>query len=583
MGEGGGGLMGVLARAMTLLMQPAGAASAMESALGMIGEATGADRVYVFEKVADSDGPVVSQRFEWVRAGVPAEIGNPEMQNMPIGRFPSVSVGLRSGVAYQASLGLFSPPERAFLAAQGIKSLASAPVLLGGEFWGFIGIDACRAERSWSSDEMDLLRAMAAAVGGVMMRKRIEDSLRSQADELRRHRRVALSLIEDAQRAGRAAEDASRAKSTFLAMMSHEIRTPLNGVIGFTDLLLAEGLSNDQAETARAIRGCGETLLALISDILDITKIESGRVEFEKRSADLEAAARTVVASFEAEARGNGTEITLAYDAGAPRWFRADINRIRQVLFNLVGNAVKFTRGGRIDVAIGVADELAEPGTVRVDFSVTDTGPGVREEEASRIFEPFVQGEAAMKGAAGGTGLGLAISRKIVEAMGGAIRVVSPPAGGARFEFSILAEWASGPEGSSRPAERGLSAAAAAQTRVMVVDDVRTNLLLMTAMLRRLGFVPVTASSGAEACALFESGAFDLVFLDVLMPEMSGYEVVRRIREMAPTPRPWVVALTADALVENRRRCEEAGMDDFVTKPIRIDDIDACLARWRAA
>jgi signal transduction histidine kinase/AmiR/NasT family two-component response regulator len=572
-----------LVEALARLLQPGRFEDLLQDALRLVGEAAKADRVYVFENHESADGAdvLMSQRYEWTREGVTPQIGNLDMQDLSYGNYPGVLETFRAGCSYQRLSRDFTPREHALLDSQGIRSLACMPIILEGALWGFVGVDDCHEERAWSDGQLLALKTAAIGIGGAIVRRDAERDLEGKAEELRRQRGVALSLMEDARIAAEQAAEASLAKTTFLAMMSHEIRTPLNGVIGYTDLLLAEGLTERQAEIAHTIRTCGETLLGLVTDILDISRIESGRVELDWEDGAPADCLESVVRSLGGAAAERGVRLISQLDPACPPRLRTDFRRLRQILLNLTGNALKFTRNGCVNIGLSMRDDAARG--LRLVGSVEDTGEGIAPEDLERIFEPFRQGEGARRLATGGSGLGLAICRRLVEAMGGTIAVSSQLGKGARFTFDIAAASALGEAPSlSEPAG---AAAKQAPLRILVVDDVAVNVRLLVGILKRLDLKAESASDGREALRKFEEGRYDVIFMDVLMPELDGIETVHRMRDLERAnswSRSWIIAITADALVENRERCQAAGMDDFVTKPVRLQDIRACLDRRRA-
>ncbi len=566
--------------ALSTLLQPGDLDASMQRALEIIGRAVDADRMYIFEihSSRSFDELLMSQRHEWTAAGVSKELDNEAMQNLSFSQFQGMLESLQAGNAYARIRRHFTEAQHAILDPQGILSFVVMPIMLKNELWGFVGFDDCKTERAWSNADLENLRAAAAGLGGAIVRQQMERSFRRQTEELRRHQRVALSLAEDARLAEQAAAKASAAKSTFLAMMSHEIRTPLNGVIGFTDLLLAEGLPDHQAELAESIKTCGETLLSLISDILDISKIESGRLDLNYEPTDVAVCTRSVVASFEPLLSTRQIDLSCSVDPGLPKWLHVDQSRYCQILFNLVGNAAKFTRQGSVSVDIWIESHLDR---MYLCGKVTDSGVGMSTEDLANIFEPFQQGEGARKHAVGGTGLGLAICRRLVESMGGQISAQSQAGEGSTFSFSIATRTAAPP--AAKPPQESSFGRDSNQMRILVVDDVPVNLKLSCRLLERLGFKAETASNGADALSMLDSTEYDIVFMDILMPEMDGYEAAHRIRQQQAKDgrQPWIIALTAHALVENRHACIEAGMDDFLTKPLRLSDMQAAIERWR--
>ena len=402
----------------------------------------------------------------------------------------------------------------------------------------------------------------------------------ARTEELTMSRRVALSLMEDAQKAVAAAEQANMAKSSFLAMMSHEIRTPLNGVIGFTDLLLAENLPAHQEELVSTIRSCGNSLLGLISDILDLSKIESGRMDIEMLPCPLRECLKEVFVSFEPALRSKNLSVSLDVGDSVPAEIVTDPKRLRQIFFNLVGNAIKFTSEGSITVRIDAASTPG--GRLLLDCEVSDTGIGIPDDEQQRIFEVFGQADPSIHRRFGGTGLGLAICRKLVEAMGGKISVASTLGKGTSFKIRLPAYRAEITSKIERPAQAP-PLADIGGLRILAVDDVPTNIRLMSGILKKLGCVPSTATDGKQAVHLAGEDGFDAIFMDVLMPVCDGLEATRMIRKLEGKilgRRPaYIVAITADAFAENKARCFEAGMDEFLTKPLRMDLILDAIQR----
>ena len=571
-----------VADALTILLEPGrGFASATTEFLGRLGVAADVDRAYFFEIATGTSPLTYSQRCEWVREGVSRELHNPALQNIRYETvFPGMLPLLSEGTAFPLLARDTEPPLREVLEAQEVRSMALMPVHSHGEFLGFIGFDDCRTERIWKGEELELLRAAAAGLGSAILRHNMEESMIVRTEELTKSRRVALSLMEDAQKAVAASQQANTAKSAFLAMMSHEIRTPLNGVIGFTELLLAENLPDHQAEIVSTIRSCGNSLLGLISDILDLSRIESGRMDLEMVPCSLSECLREVLVSFEPSLKSKNLSLSSHVGDSVPAELVTDPKRLRQIFFNLIGNAIKFTSEGGLSVKV---DASSKPGgRLLLECEVSDTGIGIPEEEQQRIFEVFGQADPSIHRRFGGSGLGLAICRKLVEAMGGTISVVSAPGKGTSFRFALPAYRAK----NIRPIEAAAEASPIANVRglrVLAVDDVPTNLRLMTGILKKLGCEPATAGDGQQAFRLVEETGFDVIFMDVLMPVCDGLEateMIRKLEEECPGRQPaYIVALTADAYAENRTRCIEAGMDEFLTKPLRMDLILAAIQR----
>jgi len=374
-----------------------------------------------------------------------------------------------------------------------------------------------------------------------------------------------------------AAEAGSRAKSAFLANMSHEVRTPMNGVIGMAELLLREPLGDKGRRYAETIQRSGRALLGVLDDVLDLSKVEAGQLRLEVAPLDLSALVIEMKDLFGEAARAKGIRLSLEVAPDAARWVTGDALRLRQVLLNLVSNAVKFTGQGTI--AVSARGEAG--GAVR--FEVKDTGIGIAHDQQARIFDAFAQAEDGTTRRYGGTGLGLSISRHIVGLMGGTIGVHSVPGEGSLFWFSVPLAEALAPGAAQLATGGGAPAGKAlAGRRVLVVEDEPVNAEVTRAMLLRLGVEVVTADDGAQAVVAHARQAFDCVLMDCQMPVMDGLEATRRIRgaeAAGGAERTPIVALTAHVLPEHRKDCIDAGMDDYLAKPFSATALEQVLAR----
>ncbi len=405
----------------------------------------------------------------------------------------------------------------------------------------------------------------------VTARKQTEEELREAKARLEQTVHTEKELT----RTARAAE---RAKSEFLAVMSHEIRTPMNGVLGFADLLAQTPLDGSQLDFIHTIQRSGTALLRIIDDILDYSRLEAGRLKIEDAEFSLRQLLQNVEGLMSPAAHQKGVQLEIKIAETIPDRLIGASDRIQQVLVNLTGNAIKFTPTHG-NVVIGCRQ--AGPGVC--DFFVQDTGIGIPASQIAQIFEPFVQADASLTRRYGGTGLGLAISRRFVELMNGSLSVESTPEKGSRFHFSIpLAaaedQTARQEELESSPLQKNF--ASLHPLNILVAEDDAVNRKLMVKILRRLGYSTLIAHNGREAVAIFQTQRPNCILMDLHMPELDGIAATRAIRAFEQNGhRTFIAALTADVLPEERARCRTAGMDDYLTKPLRQETLARTLAK----
>ncbi|MBF0560913.1 MAG: response regulator [Alphaproteobacteria bacterium] len=540
-------IMGAMAEAARHFLDVSDWRPYLHPVLAALGDALGVCRVYVLALHREDDALTLEVLHEWVAVGIrPRPLGKDvSLAGFGLGGWVEK---LRQGQTVHGLVREMPPEEQAVFQDLDVKSILVVPLFVGREWWGVVGFEECRKERVWLQSEIDVLTAAVGTLGAAIHRSQSDDALSAARDE---------------------AERASRAKSDFVAAMSHELRTPMNAVVGMHFLLQKTDLTEQQRDFVRKAENAARSLLNIINEILDFSKMEAGKIEMEMTEFRISDVLDRLADLVNTLALQKNIELVIREPRGVPDCLMGDPNHLGQILLNLVNNAIKFTHEGSIVVAVNV--EMAGEGTVALRFAVRDTGIGMTAGQQQKLFQAFTQADASTTRKYGGTGLGLVISKKLVEMMGGTIEVVSEPDKGSEFSFTVSFDaCASRDMKTSLLPNRDIVA-----MRALVVDDLAEARDSMARMLEGFGMRATGVSGGQEAldeltrAAMADEPPYDLVLADWMMPSMNGLELVRNVQGNSQLGAvPFIVMVTGFGRDDLLRESQGMHIEEVLTKPV---------------
>ncbi len=547
--------------------------------LQRLGSAVEASRIYIFQNHTDDAGCIIpDQAYEWVDMKTHASQNVKILMNIPfeesgLGRWREI---LKSGNAVHGVVAFMPEAEKQILGKAGIMSILAVPIFVENKWWGFMKFDDCSNPREWTKTEIDLLCSSADLIGAAILREQVETVIRTAKDETDALNKQLERSIHQANMLAIEAEGANAAKSDFLANMSHEIRTPMNGILGMISLLYDSSLSPEQRKYADIIRHSSESLLTIINDILDFSKIEAGKLELEATDFNLHTVIEQVIDLIVIKAQEKGIELNCLISPEVPNFFKGDAIRLKQILTNLVGNAVKFTKKGEIVLKAELRSQDASKAVVY--FEVKDTGIGISKDSIGTLFKAFTQIDSSTTRKFGGTGLGLSISKRLVEKMGGEIGVESDEGNGSTFWFTVTLRKHKAPENPDvLPLEKFHA------VRILSVDDNETNRIVMSNMLSSWEFMHDEVSDAKTALETLRNAKnagtpYHLAFLDMLMPEIDGESLAREIKN-DPLIKDTQLVMMSSAGPSFEKKYRDTNLFAAIqSKPVKKSQLFDCIA-----
>jgi signal transduction histidine kinase/ActR/RegA family two-component response regulator len=562
--------------------------ASIHQVLSILGGGTDADRVYVWHihrNHHDRSDPdlYTSQMYEWSMGAEPQQ-DLAICTNRPVSEAIPTWIGtFTSGKCVNNLVRNMHPLEQEQLVPQNIISIMVAPIMFHGTLWGFIGFDDCHSERIWTEIEQKILLVAGVLIGVTIHKQRINNELRAAKSELEASNAKLEQAVELANNLTKVADSTNQSKSDFLANMSHEIRTPMNAIIGMNHLVLDSALTPYQQDLLGKIDFAAKSLLRIINDILDFSKIEAGKLEIETTNFSIDDVLQGTRNMVVARAEEKNLFVNLDKEAGLSVQYLGDPLRLSQVLTNLAINAIKFTEKGGVTISVNCVEKSESETLLR--FDVVDTGIGLAPTAISTLFRPFTQADSSITRKYGGTGLGLALCRQLVELMGGSIWCESKLGDGSRFHFTVRLRRVAGNTKSQssrrwRKSDADEFRSQLSGIKVLIAEDNAFNQVVVTGLLKKVEVDFVVVENGLDALQALETEVFDIVLMDIQMPQMDGLAAARHIRENPRYHDLPVVAMTANAMSGDKEKSMAAGMNDHVTKPIMPLDLYKCLVQW---